>query len=122
MEQEESWADRTIREMELAANGGFDPEVAAQAVNAALDGLRAQALMVKKASEDLMASGEPVDIEKLSKAMNHMMKTIDGITRLAAFASGKPDSRVGTDNSWLAMLPDDKVAIIHGWIREHSVK
>ncbi len=118
----ESYADKIIRETMNIANGGFDPDKAAQAVNSALDALRLQAQWIQQLTQEAMDGNKAMELDKLARTMAHVTKMIDEVTRLSAFASGKADSRPDMGQSWMASLTAEQLEMVKGWLAENQAK
>ena len=72
------------------------------------------AKMVKALEE---ATYAPAEYEKTARSVAHpLQKAIDGLVRLAEFATGKPDSRPDTGSAWLRALTNEQLAIVSSWI------
>lgn len=131
MERDESYADKMLRDAMLFASGGFDAEEAAHAVNAALKATKMQAELLQKECEKLFSGDRQnidcptchrgrLDIDRIAKAMQSSAKMVNEITRLAAFCGQRGDGKEASTGSWLSVLPDDKIEVIKGWVREYS--
>jgi hypothetical protein len=77
-----SYADRVLREVQISAACGLDPDQAREVAGSLLVGLAKMA----KALED--ATYAPGEYEKIARSAAHAMKSADGLVRLMEFALG----------------------------------
>lgn len=122
MDNYESYADQVIRETMNIANGGFDPEKAAQAVNSALDALRLQADWIKQLTFEAMQKNDKMELDKLARTMAHITKMVDEVTRLSSFAAGKSDSRPDMGHSWMSALSTEQLEQVKIWLADAEAK
>jgi len=87
MRNDDTYADRVVREAMLAASGGLDPDKVAEVVAKVVEAIDKQAAALKETTY------RPEDYERIARAMAHAMKSADGLYRLVEFAAGRPDSR-----------------------------
>src|SRR4029453_11566360 len=76
MRNDDTYADRVVREAMLAASGGLDPEKGAEVGAKVGDAVHKQAEALKQADYN------PGDYERIARAMAHAMKSADGLYRL----------------------------------------
>ena len=120
-DEKKDWADKTIKGMMMTASGGFDPEVASQAMSSALLSLKSVCEMLNVQAADMMASPKKMELDRLAKTMAHIAKSIDGITRLISFSQGQPDHRTeNADSSWTRLLTEEQLATVQGWIKDRG--
>jgi len=114
MSNDDTYADRVVREAMLAASGGLDPDKVADVVAKVVDAVHKQAEALKQADY------KPGDYERIARAMAHAMKSADGLYRLVEFAAGRPDSRPDKATDWLRGLTDEQLRIVEGWIQANE--
>jgi hypothetical protein len=114
MRNDDTYADRVVREAMLAASGGLDPDKVADVVAKVVDAVHKQAEALKQADY------KPGDYERIARAMAHAMKSADGLYRLVEFAAGRPDSRPDKATDWLRGLTDEQLRIVEGWIQANE--
>ncbi len=120
-DEKRKWADDTIQGMMLSASGGFDPEVASQAMNSALRSLQSICEMLKEEAQKMLLSDKRIELDRLAKCMAHISKSVDGITRLISFSQGQPDHRSeNTDSSWTKLLTEAQLAQVQEWVRSNN--
>jgi hypothetical protein len=108
MRNDDTYADRVVREAMLAASGGLDADKVAEVVAKVVDAVHKQAEALKQADY------KPGDYERIARAMAHAMKSADGLYRLVEFAAGRPDSRPDKATDWLRGLTDEQLRIVEG--------
>jgi hypothetical protein len=114
MRNDDTYADRVVREAMLAASGGLDPDKVADVVAKVVDAVHKQAEALKQADY------KPGDYERIARAMAHAMKSADGLYRLVEFAAGRLDSRPDKATDWLRGLTDEQLRIVEGWIQANE--
>jgi hypothetical protein len=114
MRNDDTYADRVVREAMLAASGGLDPDKVADVVAKVVDAVHKQAEALKQADY------KPGDYERIARAMAHAMKSADGLYRLVEFAAGRPDSRPDKATDWLRGLTDEQLRIVEGGIQANE--
>ena len=114
MRNDDTYADRVVREAMLAASGGLDPNKVAEVVAKVVDAVHKQAEALKQADY------KPGDYERIARAMAHAMKSADGLYRLVEFAAGRPDSRPDRAADWLRGLTDSQLRVVEGWIEANG--
>jgi hypothetical protein len=114
MRNDDTYADRVVREAMLAASGGLDPDKVADVVAKVVDAVHKQAEALKQADY------KPGDYERIARAMAHAMKSADGLYRLVEFAAGRPDSRPDKATDWLRGLTDEQLRIVESGIQANE--
>jgi len=114
MRNDDTYADRVVREAMLAASGGLDPDKVAEVVAKVVDAVHKQAEALKQADY------KPGDYERIARAMAHAMKSADGLYRLVEFAAGRPDSRPDKATDWLRGLTDEQLRTVQGWVEANA--
>ena len=119
----EKWADSVIADALSIVSGGWDGEVAGDAIKNALEALREQAILLKEYTLALKAKGALyIEIRQLSKVMADTTRVIDDISRLWAFKKGDPDSRVAISGDILKGLTDEQVSMVQRWLAENEAR
>ena len=114
MPNDDTYADRVVREAMLAASGGLDADKVAEVVAKVVDAVHKQAEALKQADY------KPGDYERIARAMAHAMKSADGLYRLVEFAAGRPDSRPDKATDWLRGLTDEQLRTVQSWIEANG--
>jgi hypothetical protein len=114
MRNDDTYADRVVREAMLAASGGLDPDKVAEVVAKVVEAIDKQAAALKEATY------RPEDYERIARAMAHAMKSADGLYRLVEFAAGRPDSRPDKATDWLRGLTDEQLRTVQGWVEANA--
>ena len=119
----EKWADGVIADALSIVSGGWDGEVAGDAIKHALEALREQAILLKEYTLALKSKGALfIEIRALSKVMADTTRVIDDISRLWAFKKGDPDSRVAISGDILKGLTDEQVSMVQRWLAENEAR
>ena len=119
----EKWADSVIADALSIVSGGWDGEVAGDAIRHALEALREQAILLKEYTLALKSKGALfIEIRALSKVMADTTRVIDDISRLWAFKKGDPDSRVAISGDILKGLTDEQVSMVQRWLAENEAR
>jgi len=119
----EKWADSVIADALSIVSGGWDGEVAGDAIKHALEALREQAILLKEYTLALKSKGALfIEIRALSKVMADTTRVIDDISRLWAFKKGDPDSRVAISGDILKGLTDEQVSMVQRWLAENEAR
>ena len=119
----EKWADSVISDALSIVSGGWDGEVAGDAIKHALEALREQAILLKEYTLALKSKGALfIEIRALSKVMADTTRVIDDISRLWAFKKGDPDSRVAISGDILKGLTDEQVSMVQRWLAENEAR
>src|SRR4029450_2921156 len=85
MRDDDTYADRVVREAMLAASGGLDADKVAEVVAKVVDAVHKQAEALKQADYN------PGDYERIARAMAHAMKSADGLYRLGGVTARRAD-------------------------------
>ena len=116
----EERADELFREAYLIATGGFDSEIASEAMSSAVEALKIQADFLKQESQKLLDGTMKLEPDKAARMLSYTAKVIDEITRLISFSKGKPDSRPDLGNGWMAGLTEKQLSQVQEWIEENK--
>ncbi len=110
----DGYADSVIQNAMAASAGGLDLDLAARAIQDAMEALTRQAEVLKQATYD------PTKPEQVGRTFAYTAKVVDEITRLTHFAKGQPDSRPNLGNEWLRALTDEQLEMVARWIDENG--
>ena len=95
----------------------IDADTASEAIQAALESLKKQALLLKDADYSKL------DPKSLSQTLAYTAKMVDEVTRLLEFAQGRADSRPDLGlQSFLEVLSDEQVRILETWVKEGQTR
>ena len=97
------YAETVMRDALMRATGDLDLDMAAQAINDAVQALQKQAEVLKRAKYD---HRKP---EMVARAFSHTGKTLDELYRLVKFSKGQPDSRPDLGSEWIKLLTDEEL-------------
>jgi hypothetical protein len=114
MRNDDTYADRAVREAMLTASGGLDPDKVAEVVAKVVEAIDKQAAALKEATY------RQEDYERIARAMAHAMKSADGLYPLVEFAAGRPDSRPDKATDWLRGLTDEQLRTVQGWVEANA--
>lgn len=115
MPLEEEWAEAQIQQALKATSLHLDLDVGAEVAENLLESLR-------NLSASLRADRfEGKSFAEKARALNHVMKTLDELERLMAFAKGQPDSRPEqSQQEWLRALTEEQLRQVEGWVKENA--
>ncbi len=104
-------------------NGGFDIEVASNAIADTINALAKQAKwLLKEVEEGAAGKGNSKEMtaNHIAMTMAKTTKAMDDTVRLAAFVSGKADSRPDTGSGILQGLDDKQLARVYREVEENE--